>query len=231
MCDERGQIKEAIDYYDRALGIAPNPNLRILAATIMPAIYQSTDEIDFWRKRVNAQLERCHADGVTCDLTSFPGTVLFYLAYQGQNDRDLQRSFARLHRVPATQQPVPMLDRANRKLRVGFLSRHLNEHTIGRLFHQAILRLNREAFEVVVFSLGQFEDTIADALRNGVTQYVELPCELGAARLAILDRRLDVLVYTDIGMEPWSGALRAIPARAGAMLHLGPPGHQRHRNG
>jgi predicted O-linked N-acetylglucosamine transferase (SPINDLY family) len=119
----------------------------------------------------------------------------------------LQHKFARLHCVPPGPQPEPLPNSGGRRLRVGFVSRYLGEHTIGRLFHGAIVRLDSRAFEVVVFSLGRSEGPVADALRRRADEHVELPFDLAAARRAVLDRRLDLLCYCDVGMEPWGTAL------------------------
>ena len=39
-------------------------------------------------------------------------------------------------------------------------------------------------------------------IREHADDYVQLPCNLAIARRLIAQRKLDILMYTDIGMEP-----------------------------
>src|SRR5207302_1711365 len=99
-----------------------------------------------WRHRLTDKLSRLLREGVRLDLTNTPALHAFYLAYQGYNERDMQHNLARLYGTP----PEPLLPTTERagaspKIRVGFLSAHFRNHTIGRLMQGFIAQLTRDA--------------------------------------------------------------------------------------
>jgi predicted O-linked N-acetylglucosamine transferase (SPINDLY family) len=204
----QGKLEEAATSYEQALRLRPSPALRIRRATLLPPIYASVADISTWRTRLHDNLTQLHRDHVTHDLTHEQAHPLFYLAYQGLNDRDLQRQVARLY-----QAPPPSHDRrgrpsgTDRRVRVGFISRHLREHTIGHLFRGLIAQLDRSALAVSVFALGRFQDSTTHFLRRQAEAYVELSAHLPTARQQLADHALDVLIYTDLGMEELSYSL------------------------
>ena len=87
-------------------------------------------------------------------------------------------------------------------MKVGFISRFFKLHTIGQLNRGLVAQLNRDEFEVTVLSVGDYRDAVADFLREKADRYVMLSSALGAARQAIADQKLDILFYTDTGMDP-----------------------------
>jgi protein O-GlcNAc transferase len=204
--DESGKLDAALDCYQRAIALQPTVALRLLEASVLPPVFASCDEIDRWRNRLSERLAALAAQGVQHDLTYWPGTVLFYLAYQGRNDRELMERFGRLHRAPPESTVPPPRRSDAQRLRVGFVSGNLREHTIGHLFRRMIARLASE-FDVVVGSIGHGEDDVTRYLRAHVAKYINLPLEVSRARALLTAEQLDVLVYTDLGIEPWSLAL------------------------
>lgn len=203
----QGRLEEADACLAEGLRRDPaNARLRVLRATLLPPIYRSTEEVATWRERFTQQVRQLHADGVRLDLTQEPAPSVFYLAYQGQNDRDLQRDLAALY-VPSPDDVLPRSPAAGRKIRLGLLSRYFRSHTIGELMGGVVAHLARDLFTVVVLSLGRYDDEVAQAFRTHADEYVELPTALPAARRALAACRLDVLLYTDIGMDPFSYSL------------------------
>ena len=143
------------------------------------------------------------AAGVAVDLTDRAATPVFSLAHQGMNDIEILRKVARLYRPPRTSAAVP--DSRTPGLRLPRSRRlHLQlplPHTIGKLFRGLITRLSRADFHVTVFSVGAHDDFISRELAASVDRYCLVPRDLPPARQAILDNAVDVLVYTDIGMD------------------------------
>jgi predicted O-linked N-acetylglucosamine transferase (SPINDLY family)/ADP-heptose:LPS heptosyltransferase len=202
-----GDWADAQRYMDEALRLQPSPHLRFAAATLLPAIYQSVGEIESWRKRLSDNLRHLQQEGFAAELTSEVPS-LFYLAYQGLNDRDLQVAAARLLSAP----PLPRRNNPQRqragKIKIGFISRFFRDHTIGQLFGGMIAGLARDVFSVTVLSIGKYADATAKSIRARVDCFVELSDnDLQEARNLIGQEDLDVLFFTDIGMEPLSYAL------------------------
>src|SRR5205085_7556356 len=68
-------------------------------------------------------------------------------------------------------------------------------------------RLARRDLHVTVFSIGQDYDPVCRALAASVQKFVLLPRDVAAARRMIETNPIDVLVFTDIGMDAMSYSL------------------------
>jgi tetratricopeptide (TPR) repeat protein/GT2 family glycosyltransferase len=193
----------AVARYEQALRLQPSNRLRLLHATLLPPVYRSAAELQAWRRRLTDHVRRLHEDRVTLDLTREHALTLFPLAYHGLNDRDILESVARLYVAPRPGPDAAAVEGSGQEqIQVGFLSRYFRRHTIGELMGGLIARLARPEFGVTVLSVGHYEDETARFIRGHADRCVELPDDLQAARRLIADLRLDVLVYTDVGLDP-----------------------------
>src|SRR5208282_6014749 len=87
---------------------------------------------------------------------------------------------------------------AGARIRIGFISRYFQpDHPMTKLYGGIIEHLDRSRFDVTVF---RFDPP--GTVQLGDTQVTVLGEDLGAAQRAIAQARLDVLFYTDIGMDP-----------------------------
>ncbi|HEY2415988.1 MAG TPA: tetratricopeptide repeat protein [Pirellulaceae bacterium] len=200
-CGELGLVNEAIEVYHRASQVSSDPGYRILAATQLPLVYESEADVLRWRQRLVAEVDGLLAAGVVQDLDKRAARPVFDLAHQGMNDLEIQRKLMRLYRAADSPELPAISQAADDKIRVGFVSKFFDSHTIGKLTRGLIRRLSREWFHVTVFSIGQYGDAVARDIATAADRYVVLPRELVAARQSILSNAVDVLVYTDIGMD------------------------------
>jgi predicted O-linked N-acetylglucosamine transferase (SPINDLY family) len=197
---ELGQTEDAIAAYQQAAAISGDAAHRILAATQLPLVYKDAGDVLAWRQRLSNEVNSLVAAGVVQDLDAQAATPVFSLPHQGLVDLEIQRQIARLYRAPPLPPPT-LSERTDGRIAVGFISSYFNQHTIGKLTRGLITRLSRERFHVTVFSIGQHDDAVAREIAASAERYVVLPRQLAAARRAILENAVDVLVYTDIGMD------------------------------
>jgi predicted O-linked N-acetylglucosamine transferase (SPINDLY family) len=198
---ELGLVNEAIDAFRRAGELSNEPAYRILAATQLPLVYETEADLLEWRVRLVREVDSLLAGGVVQDLDKRAARPVFDLAHQGMNDLEIQRKLARLYRT-GERLPMPKLSRVTGdRIRVGFVSKFFDLHTIGKLTRGLIRRLSREQFQVTVFSVGHYNDAVACDIASAADRFVVLPREVAAARQLILDNAVDILVYTDIGMD------------------------------
>jgi len=178
--------------------------LTLQRALQLPAIYQSTAEIDYCRERLLAVLDALDAEDFAFqDPLRSIGATAFFLAYHGHGDVAIQRQIASLVARGYTPQPVePGPARSDGRVRVGLVSTYFKNHTIGKLNLGTVRNIDRERFSVHVFSIGDHQDRTATAFRRCADHYEAVPRSLDAARAAIARANLDVLLFTDIGMEP-----------------------------
>lgn len=207
--EKMGDWTGARDAYRLCLQRGRNDGLRLRLATALPAIPETAEEIEESRRQAFAMLDELEASPLSIvDPFREVGSTAFYLAYQGFQDRAYQERLARLH---ARACPA-LLNRAahcrhgvrpsGRRIRVGFVSTFLRNHTIGRLNRGLIAGLDRRRFDVTVFAPAAAGDPFTRAIHASADHVVVLPPGLDAARQAIAGTAMDVLYYTDIGMVP-----------------------------
>jgi predicted O-linked N-acetylglucosamine transferase (SPINDLY family) len=204
-----GQTEEAVAMIQKAQELKPSTKRRFALATVLPAIGRSVEELARWRGRTVDQLSAMIEEGVQLDPARDVVPALFYLAYQGMNDRPIQEMVTRLYaqetellkpRSPGDRDPSD-------KIRVGFISKYFRNHTIGKLSQGLIAQLSRRTFDVTVFSLEAHDDANARHIQRHADRYLVVPDDVGKARQIVADARLDVLLYTDVGMDPMTSAL------------------------
>lgn len=206
---EQGYWKESRQAYEQALSLSPSDGVRIKAATAMPLVPESAEEIDAARQSLTAALQALEARPLTiADPMREIGSTLFALAYQGGNDKPLAQSMARIlaKACPALLFTAPHCAaprEAGGKLRVGICSRFLRDHSIGRLMLNLIQHMAATGrYAIFIFSFNRQPDAVSAEIARYAAEVVTLFANLDEARREIAARRLDVLFYPDIGMEP-----------------------------
>ena len=205
-----GEFEEARGFLARATAIEPSTARRIKLAMSIPAIPDSHAQIPQIRAKLDADLDELLASELAlADPLAQVGRTGFYLAYHGHNDLALQRKIAQVYTraCPALASVAPHCGVDNprprgRRIRVGFVSTFLHQHTIGNLMTGLIEGLDRERIEVVAGLFPQPDDELSRRVRAAAASVVELPLNLEAAREALAAAGLDVLFYPDIGMHP-----------------------------
>jgi predicted O-linked N-acetylglucosamine transferase (SPINDLY family) len=195
-----GFLEQGRAHFERAQQLQPVDVNRVILATSLPIVYATLADVARHRERMLTDVDRLLADGVAIDTTHALAPTNFHAAYQGFDDCQLQRTIGRLYRAP---QPVEK--RAGRtsagKVRVGFLSSHFCDHTIGRLNLGRIKLLDRRQFDVTLVALGHHDDPLAHEFRRSADRVVEPAGPLDAIRRQIAGLDLDVLVFADVGMN------------------------------
>jgi len=209
---EAGLVDQARPVFARALALEDSDGLRINRATLLPAIYDSQAHVDETRAALNDGVEALLQEKLSiADPLREVGLAAFYLPYQGENDRDLQCKLARLYAAacPALNFTAPHAAkraawRPDARFKVGFISKFLHDHTIGKLNRGVIRSLDRRRFHVTTLTLSGPADDIGREIAAAADRHMVLPMELAEARQIVADAKLDILVFTDIGMEPFT---------------------------
>ena len=161
----------------------------------------------------------------------------FFLAYQGENDRDLQARYAAIlaraldHADPAWRAPVAQESICGRRIRIGFVSALLRECTAGLYFSRWLTDLDRDRFEVCFYPLGNNDDAVTRAIHGRaerVRAFVGGDAFPSTVAAVIREEHLDVLVYPELGMDQVTFALAAMrlaPRQYAAWGHPVTTGH------
>lgn len=207
---EQGYWRESRQAYEQALTLRDSDGVRIKAAIALPLVAESAAEIEQARAEFARALQALETRPLSiADPMREVGSTLFALAYQGGDDKPLMQAMARILAkacpaltfvAPHCATPAP---RSGGKLRVGLCSRFLRDHSIGRLMLNLIQHMARTGrHEVFIFSFNKQQDAVAEEIARHARETVTLHADLDEARREIAARRLDVLFYPDIGMEP-----------------------------
>jgi predicted O-linked N-acetylglucosamine transferase (SPINDLY family) len=206
---ELGEIDEAERMYARRLAIDPNDGIRVRAAIAMPAVTRTIDEVKRHRARVAANLDRLRNESLRIDdPIETIGAPLFYAGYHGENERPMRQLLAEIVRraspaasfvAPHCQQPRGV---AVSRPKIGFISRFFHVHSIARHYTATIRDLRQHGFEVIALRTPGPDDEMSREVAAAADRVVTVPIDLSGAQAAVAAERLDVLLYTDIGMDP-----------------------------
>lgn len=196
----QGFTEEGRNYLERALHLKPLQINRVLLATALPIIYSSEEDLRTCRSRIVSDVQSLVDEHVELDTTDTLVPTNFFAVYQGENDRELHANLGRIYQGHHTMAKKNTAQRGTRP-RIGFLSAYFRDHTIGRLNLGRIQKLDRSKFEVTVLSVGRHSDPMAQSFASAADQFVVLPRDVAAARRLIVEQELDLLFFSDIGMD------------------------------
>jgi len=197
--------------------------LRLEYELYLPKLYDSEQEILAYHRRYQEGLERCIA---ACDLETREGALRaargfsrysnFYLAYQGFDNLAVIRRYGQfVHRVMSAAYPQwsrlsgePPI-RKDSKPRIGYISAYFREHTVGKLFLGWLTQRDRNLYTAHCYYSGDSNDAVTDAYRRASDSFFQSR-DLEAICAAIQHDRPDVLVFTDVGMDPVISQIAAL---------------------
>lgn len=209
---DQGKFTEAKDCCKNILALKQDDGTRIRMNTMIPVIMDSAEHIITSRQtlleNINLLLkEDLHVN----DPISEIGYTSFQLAYHGKNNNVLQKKLAELylHACPSLSYTAKLgclteNSHAEKPVKIGFISRYLRNHSIGKAGRGLICNLSPEQFETTALFLEPPEDSTANAIQAYATHSVQLEASLQVARKQIENCNLDILFYQDIGMDPFT---------------------------
>lgn len=202
---------ECEEMFNRAIKVNKAGSVKASHAMIIPSMLKSAEEIDQIRDRFVERVTALMTEGVTMgNPHTERQTPNFYLAYHGRNDLELQRLVGRFYRSAS-----PMLTHVSpgstrvaeegKRLKIGFISRYLHlRHTIGKLNLGLITKLSSERFDVTLLSAATEDDNTRSIVEDSGVTFHKVPRNVILARKQIEELELDILFFTDIGMDPFT---------------------------
>lgn len=207
-----GDVDAARACFDQALARATDAERGALEVNrlidTLPQVAPSAAALGAARAQFGAELDRLLArpHAIPDPLAAVHRTP-FFLCYQGMNDRADNARLAELflRAAPGLAHVAPRVaGPRGSKLKVGFVSAHLGRHSVG-VWYRALVRLVLEGgrFDAHLFAYGNDVDPRLRAAAEARDALVPLGETLEEARARIAARAPDVLVYTDVGMDPF----------------------------
>ncbi|HBB34443.1 MAG TPA: O-linked N-acetylglucosamine transferase, SPINDLY family protein [Cyanobacteria bacterium UBA8803] len=230
-------IEAAISAAEAASNLLPDDyTFKIIKNLLVPIVYDTTDEISFYRQRFIRGLEELirgtslatveEQRNALYGLGSFTN---FHLSYQAQNDRGLQIEYGNLvHKIMGANYPqwvVPLSRpslKEQAKIRIGYASAYLHSYS-GTLWLTGWLRYaDRQSFDIYCYYTANTPDAVTQKFRDYSDVFYQIPYNLGAACAQIIADKLDILVFPEIGMDPHTmqmASLRLAPVQCVAWGH------------
>jgi len=234
---QNGRTQEAISSAEKATQILPSEYVfQLFKHLTLPIVYNTSDEILFYRERFVRELEnlikqtslKTPEDKINA-LRGFSSFTNFYLAYQAHNVVESQSKYANLlHQVMTANYPQwvqpqsmpPLLE--NGKIRVGYISSYLHSYS-GTLWLTGWLRYcNHKEFEIYCYYTGNDSDPLTEQFRQYSDRFRHIPHNLEGVCQQIIDDKLHILVFPEIGMDAPTiqiAALRLAPVQCSAWGH------------
>ncbi|MGA9378278.1 MAG: tetratricopeptide repeat protein [Phormidium sp.] len=234
---ECGRTEEAIQLINDALNLFPNNlTLKLENVRILPILYKSQPEIDFYRQRFTQNLSELTetidlgtAESKENALQAISWRTNFYLQYQGYNDLNLQKIYGNfVHQVMAVNYPQwaekqqinPL--RKSEKIRIGYVSDSFHWHTVGTVFLGWIKHCQNQDFEIYCYYINNQIDSITEDFQKHSNYFHHITHNLEATCQQIIADKLHIIVFLDIGMTPQMtqlAALRLAPIQCAAWGH------------
>lgn len=151
----------------------------------------------------------------------------FYLSYEEQSNKPLLQRYRRSSaaRLAHLFDPWPAAgaDVSRGRFRLGIVSAHVREHSVFNAIVQGWLsQLDRKVFETTLFSLSVQQDATTEAAKESVDHFVADPRPLRDWAQLIEGRKLDALIFPEIGIDRSTLALanlRLAPRQLAAWGH------------
>ena len=194
-------------YFDRCIEIEKNNlNCLIEKNLSLPHIYKDHEEFKNFRDRYSDGL---NIIGKSSDYVpyhnEFVDNQTFLLSYGKINNLNLLKYKSKVFRklYPKLNHTFKFLNSDfSSKIRIGFISQYLTNHTIGKLFSGIIANLDKSKFEIILFHSSLTRPgKIKFMLDNSVSKSITLPLDFDGKVKIIKDQRLDIIFYPDIGMS------------------------------
>jgi predicted O-linked N-acetylglucosamine transferase (SPINDLY family) len=228
------RIDEAREHFARAVALRPEFLEAGLARCMaeLPALYEEPAEISQRRAAYAAGLAELHqllnkANRATALIDAIGAHQPFYLPYQGEHDRDLQKLYGSIVcEALAARFPTPELPRApaaHEPVRLGIVSAFFRQHANWKIPIRGWLKmLDRNRFRISLYHTSDERDEATATAEALCDRFVQGPLSLDGWRRAILEEAPHVLLFPEIGMDKVTAQLagqRLAPVQCASWGH------------
>jgi predicted O-linked N-acetylglucosamine transferase (SPINDLY family) len=235
MLQEIGQTEAAIAQATQAAAQFPEEQLfRLQRNLLLPGLYPDQQKISLYQQRFTQGLKAIPGE-IDLDTPSTRQTALaaieqfnnFFLICQNANHRDAQQAYGQLvHQIMAANypqwvQPLSMPP-VEGKIRIGYVSGCLWEHTVGKLMVGWFRNHDRDRFQLYSYSISDTEDTLTQEFRRYSDVFHKIPPDVATLSQQIRADRPHILVFLELGMQPLMSmlaALRLAPVQCTTWAH------------
>ena len=233
LASDVGLHSVAETHLSRCLELTRDPEVLLRSVLMLPAVYESASHLHQTRTLLSQRLQDTLNSGDALlleGLTEFSFPPTFNLVYQGYIDRDYLMQLNELYRRAHPPLHGILIEKdtwrrsgSEGRINIGFVSSYFRKHSVCKLFCGLISNMDINDFNVIVFSSTspQDEDEYTRSLMKRTT-FVRVGKTFIQNRYLVVERRVDVLIYLDIGMDPsiklWASA-RLAPIQVALLFY------------
>jgi len=202
-----GKVKDAQKYFQKLFKLKPDNVLyKINNVLLLTPIYNSVKEMDLYRNKFIEGIDLLKKYKYPTDQ---PGNEIelnfYYLAYHNKDNLEIMKKLSKLFRqiIPNINYTAKNITKQkNKKIKVGFISQHLTDHTVGKLFIGLIKNMDKEKFDITIFhTLNTKKSLIKNEIDSSANKVINLKIKIHEQQLQIENENLDIIFYPDIGMS------------------------------
>jgi protein O-GlcNAc transferase len=223
---EQGQVFKAREAYDAALSYDSTSVKARFALCMLNLLmfYPNQWSIEISRKNYHDELIKLRTEIKLKTSRDFEtaaegvGFYPFYLAYQGLNDRNLQQLYGSLIckimalRYPHyAKRPIMPAYLSGELLRVGVVSGYFIHSSIWKMPIKGwIENLDKKRIRLYGYNTGKKKDFVTETAKNCFYRFVEGIYSFEDLCKIIIDDKLHVLIFSEIGQDPMTLRLASL---------------------
>ena len=203
-----GDIEINKKFYERYLSLdEKNLEIYLESLFLLPSIYLDSLDLNVLRTNFQKNLEKIrnlNLDKYNKKYNSLPRVMTFFLSYNNENNLPILKNFteniAKVYPELGLNLNLKYSVKSS-KIRIGFVSEFLTDHTIGKLFSNLILDLDPNKFDVIVFHSLNTKEGFIKKIIDLKIRTISLPLLLNDKIKILQAEHLDIIFYPDIGMS------------------------------
>jgi len=193
-------------FYQKYLSL-DKKNLKIFIESmlLLPSVLESNENENKIRQIFEKNIQTIETLKVNeFNNKKMPGTLPFFLSYSYKNNKIILEKYTKCFRKVFKNLNYTanfIKNTSTSKIKIGFISQFFTDHTVGKLFYNLPLKLDKNNFDVVVFHSFY---TKKGLIKNEIDLNLKticLPTSFEKQREIIEKEKLDIIFYTDIGMS------------------------------
>jgi predicted O-linked N-acetylglucosamine transferase (SPINDLY family) len=204
-----GKVDDARKCFKKLFILKPkNIGYKINNGLLITPITQSVKEIVSLRDQYKKGLKSLKKYKF---LEEEPGNIIeanfFYLAFHNKDNLEIMKKTSSMFRkiIPNICYVSKNIKKRKKqkKIKIGFISEFLTEHTVGKLFGGLIKNIDRKKFDVIIFHTAQTKKSlIKNEIDNSANKVINLRTKIQDQQQQVEKENLNIVFYPDIGMSP-----------------------------
>ena len=226
------QYESALSWSLRLYSQDPSlANARTVLASLQELMPLSQQQLDAFAVKFNHYLdifltEHAPTQKQVTDVNA-THSLNFYHCYQLQNLLPIQKKLAQFYGLPQIVPTTHFKKQMRARPRIGFLSQHFYHHSVMHLLQRSLEHLMHSGqFESYLFLAPgdtiRPEDQVMQSLKASCDHFITLPKDHVRAIYTVAEPQLDILIYPEIGMNPF---VYTMASQRLARFQMVMPGH------